>query len=451
MKTIFSLIIFGLICFSESKSNDEWILYKTAKDIQLSSITSLALDSSNRLFFPASQKIFLKDSIYWKIITNSKYDDPKYTNLKSFVLSNTNILWGASELGFMNYDIKSEILGYFDRKDIKGDWNYGYICGLTIDDSNNVWFTSRTPFLSKFNGTDFVDYDIAMTNNILQINYMRSQLIKDSESNIWVTGDDGILSFSTKSSLVDLKYIKYSLKDLSFSGIVSDLAKDKFNNFWCSSRNGELAYYNGNYWEPFIIPDSLKANDINNGKKNFINKILINNLNQKYLFWYLSNYFLVIDSDNKISKRLFPENMFQHNIQIQSAIIDSSGGCWLGTNQDGLIYFKPIITDISESNINVNVENLLPDIYVRNIYPNPTKSIVNVELLIYPKNINELKISVFNVLGVEILDLTKDVKINYQSGEASCILNLDSFNSGIYFLCVSKGKDKSAKLIFKLN
>ena len=86
MKTIFSLIIFGLICFSESKSNDEWILYKTAKDIQLSSITSLALDSSNRLFFPASQKIFLKDSIYWKIITNSKYDDPKYTNLKSFVL-----------------------------------------------------------------------------------------------------------------------------------------------------------------------------------------------------------------------------------------------------------------------------------------------------------------------------------------------------------------------------
>lgn len=447
-------MFFTIICVFESKSQDEWIQYKTADNEKLSTIKTLAVDSLNRVFFPSSQKIFMKNSTGWEILNNPEFEDERYYNLKSFYVSNSNIIWGASELGFMNYDIASDELIFFDRKAIKGDWDYGYLTGLTIDDSNNVWFTSRTPYLSKFDGEKFVDFDIQFANDLIKLHHIQTQLFSDSESNIWVAGNDGIISFSRKSNIAEFIYENYSLEDLGFTGAVSDLKYSKSSNeIWASSRKGEVAYYNGEKWEEFIIPDSLKSSVLLNGnEKNYIAEILIDKMNRKYLFWASSNYFLLIDDDKSISKHILPDDIVPYTISISSSIIDKDNNLWLGTVQDGLIKYTPKITNVSENeNINTHIENLLPDIHIRKIYPNPTKGKVNVDLLIYPENISELKVSVINLLGVEILDLTQNVSINYKTGESSCSFNLDNFNQGLYLFCVNKGKDKIAKIIYKFN
>lgn len=101
---------------------------------------------------------------------------------------------------------------------------------------------------------------------------------------------------------------------------------------------------------------------------------------------------------------------------------------WLGTNAEesyrnsGSKGFGFSVRCISNTAADVNENNLD---YRINIYPNPTKDIVNVDIL----NNEQFEISIFNVLGSCILNQ----KISNQNNS----VDISSFENGIYFLQIS--------------
>ncbi len=58
----------------------------------------------------------------------------------------------------MNYFIDKDSVAFFNRKQIKVDWDYDLMTGLVPDKENNIWFTTQGGTLAKFDGKDFLDY-----------------------------------------------------------------------------------------------------------------------------------------------------------------------------------------------------------------------------------------------------------------------------------------------------
>lgn len=443
MKALFLIVFACIFNICKIFCQEDWSRQEKIDDIILANISTLAVDSSNRVIFPASDNIFIQDSLNFQKINGSLYSDTKYYNLRSFEVSKDNILWGASELGFMKYYLDNDSLAFFDRKSIKGDWDYEYINGLTIDNNNDIWFTSRNPYLSKLSGNEFTDYDVSYENKILSINFHKTKLLADTSSNIWVSGDDGILAFSTTSTQNNYIYKKFTLEELNFKNACAELCFDKINNIiWASSRNGEVSYFKENKWNQLVIPDSLidktKLGGISN---NFINKIYIDKNNRVNLFWHTSNYYLILDN-YIIKKYVFPSSICNTSLTVFSVVNDKYGSLYLGTLENGLIKkINPIINTVDNQ--------ILSDFYIRKIYPNPSKNIVTIEMVLNLVDLDEYDVRLNDLMGLEVVNLTSNIDINYISGESSCTFNIEKLNQGVYFLCVSKGQEKISKMIVK--
>jgi len=72
-----------------------------------------------------------------------------------------------------------------------------------------------------------------------------------------------------------------------------------------------------------------------------------------------------------------------------------------------------------------------------NIYPNPVKDILNVDLTM--ENNSKIKVSISDLSGRTILQKTENVK----SGRQNINLNLTNLNRGIYLININVGQDKS--------
>ncbi len=445
------IIIFGLILFLSFNTiySAKWQQFKTIEGKDITAINAIAVDSSNRLMFfsliaPFSYLVIWDGNNFKKINLSDFFGGTSFY-MRNFHIVD-NILWGTSEFGFMNYFIDKDSVAFFNRKQIKGDWDYDNLTGLVVDRDRNIWFTTRGGTLAKFDGKDFLDFYLEY-NNILRFPWTNCPLAVDEDSNIWVAGTDGVLRFSTKSTADSLIYKKYSNNDILLNAFAESLIYNEIDRtIWCANR--DVSYFDGEKWNLVVIPDSIRPKVVNQGGDSCsITGILIDKNNNKYLFWdFGTNYFLILGSNNQFTKVTFPDGFSPYNsIDVLSAIFDRNNNLWIGTSQSGLIKYsqEPSVVDEDQSK--------LPDIYVRNIYPNPTRGILTIDMLVYPENLHDLKVFIVNLLGAKIKDITKNVVVDYSSGNAWCFADMEDMEQGMYLLCLQKGKNKIVRLISKID
>jgi len=450
---ILKILIFAVLVFYPSFAEEKWeIIYKEGTDfnnIALGGIRSFEFDLYGNMYLATVPgQVLTNQDGNWHILADEQY-------IRSLQRSQDGkILWGVGEYNMMKYDVDTKNLSFFNRKDIMGDWNYEYFTGFTVDNNDNLWFLSRTPYLTKFDGEKFVDWDLDFSNKILKINLFSAYFTRDGDTSLWVTGNDGVLRFSTNSTPDNLLYQKYSNSDIHLdSGVAIQIFRDAHKNIWVSSSKGQVSYYDGQEWRALYIPDSLREHLLLAGYPNYIAQFYMQDSTNLLLFWQSSQFYLVVDSNLQISKRYFPQDIFGGEFPGVSCIKqDESGNIWLCSfvqNKSVIIKFTPSTSGISEEETDKG--NLLPEVNIRCVYPNPANGEVTAKLLIYPDELDKLDIALYDYLGNTVMELTDKVEINLSSGEAVLKFNIGSLNQGGYLLCISKGNERRIKLIMKFN
>ena len=453
-KIIYVLII--LLSYT-AYSEEKWEIIDSINvngiNIDITLIKFVDFDSNDNMYIFASQKLIKKDAIneQWLILANEDiYPDHKYDN--AFYISNASfsngkkVIWGSSEAGLMKFSIDS---GNLDI--IKGQKNYGKLLGLTVDKNDNVWFASRTPYLSKWDGENFTDWDVEVKYKIIKIPFGKTNLTS-LDTNVFLGGTDGLLSVSINSTPDNLIYTKYSLKDLFLKDTslnnFGTLYKDNSDRIWASDLFGNISYFENDKWKQLILPDSLQSPDYYlNGalNKNYITNITLDSINNKlYFFWFYPYFFFTLDNAGNFSKYNFPNpdnliSIFVSNFH--------NNNLWLGSIYS-LIKYTPPTSGVENE---IAGGGLIPDIYIRNIYPNPSNYLVNAEILIFPDNVDAVHIGLYNSLGIKTMDLKNNLQLDYGTGEGTVKFDMSGLPAGAYFFCIQKGTDHIARGVFKMD
>ncbi len=419
---IYAIIIFALSLSVMSEDKWESFPIPQTPGITDNVVTNLVTTPDGRVFMVSGCGFYQFYNNEWtNILKDTPFNDGNHANIQSLTYDPNGIIWGASEMGFMKYTIATGTIEYLDKPTMSGSGSdYGYLNGLTLDKKNNLWFISRTPYLSKFDGTTFTDWDICYVNKILATNFKSATLLADNAGNIWITGDDGAMKVSTNSTADSLNYQKFTLEDMYFTkGQVLTICLDKKGYIWASSRGGEISYYNGTAWVNIPIPIEMKGVKDEYGEA-FINTIVEDKSGDMLFYWGCAGFYLSYSSDGILTKNQFPAEITDDNgvISIFDAAIDNNGNLLLGTYGKSLVKYSKT-TSINEKELSYLTLQPIPALdYI---------DITSIDPELINQNRTRAYISIYNSLG----ELVKD---NISVQNLPFRLNISDFSSGVYFI-----------------
>jgi len=127
---------------------------------------------------------------------------------------------------------------------------------------------------------------------------------------------------------------------------------------------------------------------------------------------------------------------------------DYKGRISISTGNHGIFILDPNLTDFNEE---INIEpGLLPDVWLRKLYPNPTTEIVTLEFFLERGFTNSIKISLYNSMGMKVKDLNDYLQYNGTNYKAVVMFPVSELTDGIYYITVSAGNSNAVKGFIKL-
>ena len=417
------IVILSLPAFSE----DIWETYQLPQDPGINDkiVTNLVETPVGRIFMVSGCSFHqLYNNEWTNILKESQYYDGNHANIQSLTYDPNGIIWGASEMGFMKYTIATGVIEYLDKNTmVTGEeGTYGYLNGMVIDKNNNIWSVSRTPYLSKFDGEKFTEWDISYENKILALNFYSAKMITDNADNIWITGDDGVIKVATNSTVSSLNYVKYSLEDMKITeGNIIDIYFDSKDRIWASGLKGEISYFDGTTWIEVPIPEEMQG--VKNEYGNFfINSILETKSGEMLFFWNCAGFYLSYGTDGILMKNMYPKDFFNDDLDlglIFEAIVAHDGSILLGTYSNSLVKFSQS-TSVNDESANTLI-----------ISPNPASDYITLNMedlnpmLKHGVDENSNKIQIFNILG--------EMLITVQTGSYQSVkIDISDLPTGIY-------------------
>jgi len=447
---LFLLFLSNIVLIKSAYSQEEnWDMINLESDEKFMP-SCMTHDTNNNIYASTGHNFYKIINGEANDLTRPLPEGMNSFNINRLILSHENVVWGASETGIFQYFIEKDSMVITNKKEMTGGgFDYTFFTNMVFDENKNLWFTSRNPYLSIYTGNEFIDHDLYWQNDIINTSD-RSPLEFDSNNHsIWLGGTDGILKVNTEGNLNNFDYHKYSFEDCLISGKITSFMFDDLDRIWITSTNGEISYFENNEWTSFEIPDSLidKWVNPNNNKPNFIKYFGKDQYGNLYLFWVHSNYILKLTPVLKLEKILMPKKYIKEfGVDILAKPhTDMKGNLWISTTR-GLLKYTPKPTSVKD----YKTKSIIPDIYIRKLYPNPASTKMTAELMIFPEEIHKVKIEVFNYLGMKVKDLTDLVNVNLSTADAALEFNVDDLDNGIYYFTMSKGREKRVKPFVKV-
>ncbi len=109
------------------------------------------------------------------------------------------------------------------------------------------------------------------------------------------------------------------------------------------------------------------------------------------------------------------------------------------------IFNTDTTTSVSEPE---NFEILsLPDVWIRNLYPNPSNQSVTVDFFLERNVSNECKISLYNTLGMKVKDVTENIEYDSYNMKATITFSVNDLPAGAYIVVISAGNSNMTRLM----
>lgn len=109
------------------------------------------------------------------------------------------------------------------------------------------------------------------------------------------------------------------------------------------------------------------------------------------------------------------------------------------------IFNSDTTTSVSEPE---NFEILsLPDVWIRNLYPNPSNQSVTVDFFLEPNVSNKCKISLYNTLGMKVKDVTENIEYDSYNMKATITFSVTDLPAGAYIVVISAGNSNMTCLM----
>lgn len=349
-----------------------------------------------------------------------------------------NIIYASTKQGFLVISPTDTVI-YDKRNSVLPN---SHIKCIALDSVGNVWMTNNsTKDLIKFDGKQ--TYKISPPINIPYI--YGGKLICDKKGNIWYGGTYGIVKYDGTSFTVwDSTNSKIGTKEIIGPSYYDDTEDKLYFFINASSLGGENGIYktrlisikDNKIIEEDIsginIPwDSIQVSQvtIDRHKNLYMSHIVPKNVTHAYNF-----YIVTPDKKAKLIDIPFAEltNIPYIGRVYNGIYTDSKENVWIGTNVAGI--FKANLNKIMGTT-SVDEVNALPDLWIRTLIPNPIVNHSRLNFFCVPEYYSSLSAKIYNCLGAEIKDITKD--IIYDVTTASGIVDFQLDNNiarGIYYL-----------------
>jgi ligand-binding sensor domain-containing protein len=436
---IYCLIIFAFILIIPRSgfAGGKWEYY-SKEDNPFDAVFTMCLDNKNDLMVSSMDERYLFINNAWTPIDSGN----NMGRIRTLKCDSENTFWAASENGLWKYK-KGKEVEYVDWTDYGGPWDIGFICGIEIDNNDNIWFTSRRPYLTKFDGKEFVNYNFM---NIATFEYTNSYLEFDGDSTLWVITTKGILRFNTNCDPENMDYIHYTNQNIGFKKSPGYIIVSDDGKIWAINNDGEIAMFNGIEWSNLVIPEELYPNPWGNAFFSYPSCLLSDDKNI-YFFFYESNYSLIY-SEGEFRKLDFPSESLIDSawVVVTDVAMDSSGAVWIGTLYHGIYKYMLLQNKVDDKEIAADFS----DIHIRSIFPNPASTGLNAEFLCYPDQLDDLEIAIYDYMGNKVKDITDRMQLDNKSGVATLECSLDGTQNGLHFFCIRKGSEVKVKSLMIL-
>ena len=427
--------------------------YEPGGYIFLSNVTTICQEGDTMYFggWTGGIDILKPDSI-WERIDYRNTPLPKFDDwINGFVL-NKDTIYAATRNGLLVVSGQDTVLLKTSNSDITNS----YVTHIAKDKSDNIWLTSMAWFeLTKYDGNTFHKYTIPGTGQVAQ-----KDLTVDKNNHIWYLGTRSVVKFdgesfkywdSTNSPILgsdgtDCLYYNENTDEIYVAVSKSNAINDEVNP------NTRLFKIHNEEWEEINL-DNMPFN----AAKVVFTSLTMDAAGSLFIIFAVKgegfsgprNKFMILTSSGNWQLVNIPtmDLVGKDFLPIQTIFIDDQNQLlWIGTAQDGVIKadLKEIITSIETELTG------LPNIWIRSVSPNPISVNTKLEFFCEPKYSNSLSIKIYDLLGVEIKDISAG--LNYNSTTATGILyfNLEAVSSGLYYLNIKSLKESKTISIYKI-
>lgn len=131
--------------------------------------------------------------------------------------------------------------------------------------------------------------------------------------------------------------------------------------------------------------------------------------------------------------------------------IDKDGKVWIpaqtgGIESYGFYIFDPDGIVSVEEQVNSNTPGM-PDINIHKIYPNPALQQVTLEFFMYYDVVEQLQVSIYNIMGMKIKNVTDQIDYDSRNMRATLKFSVAELTRGAYIVTVKAGKDSKYCLL----
>ncbi len=340
---------------------------------------------------------------------------------------------------------------------------YGAILEIALDDNEDVWIASNKGVFF-FDENEWVRYypgnSNLLSDNIISLKFSNGKIVVGtSDEGISIFDGTNWQNFSTVNSSIlsnelnkmttdanGIIWISYYNEDLGISKFdgnnwthfdlvqngmpnndVDVLAFDNDNHLWVGLDGANLAKYDGTNWTLTNLSDYGLI------LHNYLQDIEFDDQNRPWIGSTSGAVFI----DGNIAYEYNVFNSGMAGSYVIDLFIDNEGNTWF-SSIEGLSVYKDGGVILSQKKILSESQSILN----LNVFPNPTSNLINLQY--------ELQES--DDVFIEVLDLSGNILTssflsNQIIGTHHKKINLEKFNSGIYFIKITTSKSAQVKKV----
>ncbi len=147
-----------------------------------------------------------------------------------------------------------------------------------------------------------------------------------------------------------------------------------------------------------------------------------------------------------------PETAMDEWCYKENIAVDKNGKIWIPSQKPSSSYSYGIYiynSDTTTSTVEQpSIETPgLPDVWIRNLFPNPANLSVTLNFFLERNVSNECKIEIYNTLGMKVKDVTEQIEYNSRNMSASVVFSVSDMPTGAYIVAVIAGRSKMTRLM----